>query len=168
MHANSIHQQLQQLLQSINIDTSLSCYPEKDPILKCIAKALNMNIACLHSSIDTTNHDIKSKSRFQQQQQQPSHYRTVIGSQDVYIHPSSSLFLSYERSKNKQKSLPKYVIYAEILITTKHYMRFLSILDESWIDELNIPLKRNSTSTSTSAIDRSVTQKQQQTSVIKK
>jgi hypothetical protein len=67
----------------------------------------------------------------------------MIGSQDVYIHPSSSLYLAFERSKNKQKSLPKYVIFAEILITTKHYMRYLSILDENWIDELKIPLRRN-------------------------
>jgi hypothetical protein len=79
----------------------------------------------------------------------------MIGSQDVYIHPSSSLYLAFERSKSKQKSLPKYVIFAEILITTKHYMRYLSVLDENWIDELNIPLRRNQNEVSDKATSSS-------------
>jgi hypothetical protein len=144
LHAHSIRQQLQQLLESssLHIDTSLTSSPEKDPVLKCIAKGLDMNLAYLHNSIDLQQTpDQKQGKHHQRYQQQPSsHYRTVIGSQDVYIHPSSSLYLTYERNK---KHLPKYLIFAEILITSKHYMRYLSILDETWIDELNLPFKRN-------------------------
>jgi hypothetical protein len=148
LHAHSIRQQLQQLLESsaLRVDTTLTCSPEKDPILKCIAKGLDMNLAYLHSSIDLQQTASKETKRNTHQQQPSSHYRTIVGSQDVYIHPSSSLYLTYERNK---KHMPKYLIFAEILITSKHYMRYLSILDENWIDELHLPLRRNNSTAKT-------------------
>ncbi len=111
--------------------------------MKCIAKGLCTNIASLVATVDpnkstTSNKPWKkgqSNSAFQPQQSSP--YRTVIGSQDVFIHPTSSLF-----TRKGIDKLPKYVVYAEILVTTKHYMRYISVLEQSWLGELNIPFLR--------------------------
>ncbi|KAH3715891.1 hypothetical protein DPMN_058605, partial [Dreissena polymorpha] len=52
-------------------------------------------------------------------------YRTLVDSQVVYIHPSSALF-------NRQ---PEWVIYHELVMTTKEYMREVTAMDPKWLVE---------------------------------
>ncbi|XP_064647982.1 ATP-dependent RNA helicase DHX8-like [Lineus longissimus] len=52
-------------------------------------------------------------------------YRTIVDSQVVYIHPSSSLF-------NRQ---PEWVVYHELVLTTKEYMRECTTIDPKWMVE---------------------------------
>ncbi|XP_043198767.1 ATP-dependent RNA helicase DHX8-like [Amphibalanus amphitrite] len=52
-------------------------------------------------------------------------YRTLVDSQNVYIHPSSALF-------NRQ---PEWVIYHEVVQTTKEYMREVTTIDPKWLVE---------------------------------
>lgn len=52
-------------------------------------------------------------------------YRTIVDSQVVYIHPSSALF-------NRQ---PDWVIYHELVLTTKEYMREVTAIDPKWLVE---------------------------------
>ncbi|XP_065343249.1 ATP-dependent RNA helicase DHX8 [Cloeon dipterum] len=52
-------------------------------------------------------------------------YRTLVDSQVVFIHPSSSLF-------NRQ---PEWVIYHELVQTTKEYMREVTAIDPKWLVE---------------------------------
>lgn len=52
-------------------------------------------------------------------------YRTLTEGQPVYIHPSSSLF-----NKN-----PEWVIYHELVLTTKEYMRNVMALEPKWLVE---------------------------------
>lgn len=52
-------------------------------------------------------------------------YRTLVDSQVVYIHPSSALF-------NRQ---PEWVIYHELVQTTKEYMREVTAIDPKWLVE---------------------------------
>ncbi|XP_069111910.1 ATP-dependent RNA helicase DHX8-like [Argopecten irradians] len=52
-------------------------------------------------------------------------YRTLVDSQVVYIHPSSALF-------NRQ---PDWVIYHELVLTTKEYMREVTTIDPKWLVE---------------------------------
>lgn len=52
-------------------------------------------------------------------------YRTLVDSQVVYIHPSSALF-------NRQ---PEWVIYHELVLTTKEYMREVTAMDPKWLVE---------------------------------
>ncbi|CAG2103964.1 unnamed protein product [Medioppia subpectinata] len=52
-------------------------------------------------------------------------YRTLVDSQVVYIHPSSSLF-------NRQ---PEWVVYHELVLTTKEYMREVTTIDPKWLVE---------------------------------
>mmetsp|Transcript_7755 Transcript_7755/g.15640 ORF Transcript_7755/g.15640 Transcript_7755/m.15640 type:complete len:1328 (-) Transcript_7755:1924-5907(-) len=53
-------------------------------------------------------------------------YRTLVDQNPVYIHPSSSLF-----NKN-----PEFVIYHELVLTTKEYMRNVMVIDAKWLVEL--------------------------------
>ncbi|XP_058477789.1 ATP-dependent RNA helicase DHX8-like [Solea solea] len=52
-------------------------------------------------------------------------YRTVIDQQVVYLHPSSTLF-------NRQ---PEWLVYHELVLTTKEYMREVTIIDPRWLVE---------------------------------
>lgn len=52
-------------------------------------------------------------------------YRTVTDNQVVYIHPSSALF-------NRQ---PEWVVYHELVLTTKEYMREVTTVDPKWLVE---------------------------------
>ncbi|PAN24087.1 hypothetical protein PAHAL_4G200400 [Panicum hallii] len=53
-------------------------------------------------------------------------YRTRADHQQVYIHPSSALF----------HQQPQWVIYHEIVMTTKEYMREVTAVDPRWLVEL--------------------------------
>jgi ATP-dependent RNA helicase DHX8/PRP22 len=44
----------------------------------------------------------------------------------VYIHPSSTLF----------QSAPDWVLYHELVLTTKEYMRNVLVVDPKWLTEL--------------------------------
>ncbi|RWS25016.1 RNA helicase-like protein [Leptotrombidium deliense] len=52
-------------------------------------------------------------------------YRTLVDGQVVYIHPSSALF-------HKQ---PEWVVYHELVLTTKEYMREVTAIDPKWLVE---------------------------------
>ncbi|KAK0414294.1 hypothetical protein QR680_007254 [Steinernema hermaphroditum] len=52
-------------------------------------------------------------------------YRTLVDGQNVYIHPSSSLF----------QHQPEWVIYHELVMTTKEYMRQVTLVDPKWLVE---------------------------------
>lgn len=53
-------------------------------------------------------------------------YRTMVEGQPVYIHPSSALF-----NQN-----PDWVLYHELVMTTKEYMRSVMAIDARWLVEL--------------------------------
>eukprot|EP00644_Phytophthora_capsici_P016977 jgi/Phyca11/557566/estExt2_Genewise1Plus.C_PHYCAscaffold_1420001 len=53
-------------------------------------------------------------------------YRTMVEGQPVYIHPSSAVF-------NKS---PEWVLYHELVLTTKEYMRNIMTIEPKWLVEL--------------------------------
>ncbi|XP_029296342.1 putative ATP-dependent RNA helicase DHX37 [Cottoperca gobio] len=53
-------------------------------------------------------------------------YKTALLDDPVYIHPTSALF----------KTLPDFIVYQEIMETTKMYMRGVSAVEAEWIPEL--------------------------------
>jgi ATP-dependent RNA helicase DHX8/PRP22 len=94
-----------------------------------------MNVA--KRSIDNV---IDHHQIYKKKQQQPKYmresvapYTTIRGGLPVHIHPSSVLF-------NVQgvhgRELPECVVYAELLITSKHYMRTVTKIESSWLTEL--------------------------------
>ncbi|KAF5740832.1 pre-mRNA-splicing factor ATP-dependent RNA helicase [Tripterygium wilfordii] len=53
-------------------------------------------------------------------------YKTLVENQPVYIHPSSAVF----------QRQPDWVIYHELVMTTKEYMREATVIDPKWLVEL--------------------------------
>ncbi|XP_034548008.1 probable ATP-dependent RNA helicase DHX37 [Notolabrus celidotus] len=55
-----------------------------------------------------------------------SGYKTPLMDEPVFIHPSSALF----------KTLPDFVVYQEVMETTKMYMKGVSAVDAEWVPQL--------------------------------
>lgn len=55
-------------------------------------------------------------------------YRTMKKNQMVSIHPSSTIY--------KQKPPPKLILYHELVLTSKEYMRNCMLLDDHWLAEV--------------------------------
>ncbi|XP_030272481.1 putative ATP-dependent RNA helicase DHX37 [Sparus aurata] len=53
-------------------------------------------------------------------------YKTPLMDEPVFIHPSSALF----------KTLPEFVVYQEIMETTKMYMKGVSAVEAEWVPQL--------------------------------
>jgi len=53
-------------------------------------------------------------------------YKPVRGSQELWIHPGSSLY----------NAAPKWVVFHEVVFTTKNFMRELTVIDPFWLSEL--------------------------------
>ena len=53
-------------------------------------------------------------------------YKTIVEQTPTYIHPSSALF----------QRQPDWVIYHELVLTTKEYMREVCAIDPKWLVEL--------------------------------
>lgn len=53
-------------------------------------------------------------------------YKTVVEQQPVYIHPSSALF----------QQQPDWVLYHELVLTSKEYMREVMTIHSKWLVEL--------------------------------
>ena len=52
-------------------------------------------------------------------------YKTVVEQTPVFIHPSSALF----------QRQPDWVIYYELVLTSKEYMREVCAIDPKWLPE---------------------------------
>lgn len=81
-------------------------------------------------------------------------YCTMRGRQMVHVHPSSVLFSSrfsyheekegedetgrggsMKRRRQPKERLPRVVVFAEMIATSKQYMRNVAVLEESWLHE---------------------------------
>lgn len=72
-------------------------------------------------------------------------YRSTVDQQLVFIHPSSSLF---------QKQ-PDWVVYHEVVLTTKEYMRVVTAIDPRWLCEFAPNMFRNGDPTKLSRAKKS-------------
>eukprot|EP00981_Chlorochromonas_danica_P008706 scaffold2289_cov162-Ochromonas_danica.AAC.3 len=161
--ANNIRDQLLSLLRSLKISgIEDSCWPEREPFLRCLVQGLYLNIAqrvqgqgnqnttstglkvgkvvsannlrslensSMNDSTEAAKKQLFSVGR-QPSMQQTAPYQTLRGHQPVHIHPTSVLFAL------PAKRLPACVIYAELLTTTKQYMRTVNVIDASWLPEI--------------------------------
>uniref|UniRef100_A0A1I7ZGT4 RNA helicase n=1 Tax=Steinernema glaseri TaxID=37863 RepID=A0A1I7ZGT4_9BILA len=71
-------------------------------------------------------------------------YRTLVDGQNVYIHPSSSLF----------QHQPEWVVYHELVMTTKEYMRQVTLVDPKWLVEFAPSFYKMGDSTKLSAFKK--------------
>jgi HrpA-like RNA helicase len=132
-HAMSVRKQLSELLTKIGVDITLTCKPEKEPFLRCLAAGLFLNVAKKTADYSLEmNSTLKHKYKDMRSNGAP--YKTIRGGQPVHIHPSSTLF---HNSSGGGKTLPDCVVYAELLITSKQYLRTVTAIDSSWLPAKN-------------------------------
>ncbi|XP_040369179.1 probable pre-mRNA-splicing factor ATP-dependent RNA helicase DEAH9 isoform X2 [Rosa chinensis] len=101
-----IREQLRRTARRLGIDLK-SC--ERDTVV--VRKAITYGFFANACVSEASSHDGK--------------YKTIRGSQEVYIHPSSVLF----------RVNPKWVVYHSLVSTEKQYMRNVISIDPSWLTE---------------------------------
>lgn len=61
-------------------------------------------------------------------------YKTMHGHQIVYVHPSSVLSSQFTGGSSQ---LPSCVVYAELLVTSKQYMKVVTAVDKSQLHQIS-------------------------------
>ncbi|KAH0619085.1 hypothetical protein JD844_018733 [Phrynosoma platyrhinos] len=83
-----------------------SCEGDPDPVLRCIVSGFFANAARFHST---------------------GAYRTIRDDHELHIHPTSVLYA---------EKPPRWVVYNEVIQTSKYYMRDVTAIESSWLLEL--------------------------------
>jgi len=108
MHkARDIREQLEGLCERVEIDSNISSPEDHDGVLKAITAGFFYNTAKLGKSGD---------------------YQTVKQHRTVYIHPSSVLA--------KEEELPGWLVYFELALTSKEFMRQVAPIQPAWLIEI--------------------------------
>lgn len=104
--ANDIRTQITTIFQNLRIPVKSCGFNNDEVILKCICSTFYLNVAKFHKY---------------------AQYINLQNGLTVLLHPTSSLF--------SLSSSPDYIIYHEILLTSKEYMNYVSVLKLEWILE---------------------------------
>lgn len=104
--SRDVRDQLAKLCDRVEVTISTSGSTNMQPIQKAITAGFFPNAARLQRGGDS--------------------YRTVKNGQTVYLHPSSTLF----------ETNPRWVIYFELVLTSKEYMRSNMPLQAEWLVEV--------------------------------
>ncbi|DBA01321.1 TPA: hypothetical protein N0F65_001826 [Lagenidium giganteum] len=110
----NVRNQLKGYLERLELPIS-SSFPDIDPLRKSIVAGFFLNTAMRSQSEGSGG----SKTAF----------KTMCGrSEIVKVHPSSSLFM--------RNPPPKWVVYNELVYTSKYYIRSVVIIEKEWLLEL--------------------------------
>ena len=114
------------------MDVSKSCGEDEIQFLKCACAGLFLQSATRIPSSDEMNGSSKrgdnkggNSGRLGSSR---GRYKTKIGSEAVSIHPTSTLF--------GRNPAPKSVVYTELLLTKKTYLRGVTQIREEWLAEV--------------------------------
>ncbi|KAK7827742.1 hypothetical protein U0070_019566 [Myodes glareolus] len=121
VRAATVREQLKKLLVKFQVP-KLSSEGDPDPVLKCIVSGFFANAARFHSSgayrYETTVHGAG---------EQKAVPRTIRDDHELHIHPASVLYA---------EKPPRWVIYNEVIQTSKYYMRDVTAIESAWLLEL--------------------------------
>ena len=116
----------------LGIDILQSCGENEIQFLKCACAGLFLQSATRISSPDGSNSSLgrnkHSDSNSGRLGSSRGKYKTKIGNEVVSIHPTSTLF--------GRNPAPKSVVYTELLITKKTYLRGVTQIREEWLAEV--------------------------------
>lgn len=104
--AHELREQLAKLCRNKIGMPLISCYGNVTVLQRCIASGFFPNAAYLHHS---------------------GVYRTCRGNRELEIHPMSCLYTVPQ---------PQYVVFGELLHTTKVFMREITVIEGDWLIEL--------------------------------
>ena len=137
--AFSVRLQLEHLCErstaqnGLGLDVNTSYGQDRERFLKCIASGLFLQAAS-RIQIENPNDD-HSKGRSGQIVSSRGRYQTKVGNVKVSVHPTSSMF-------NRQPA-PKCVVYTELVVTKKSYIRGVTQIREEWLTDVAPNFYRN-------------------------
>ncbi len=106
-------------------DVAVSCGTELERLLKCICAGLFLKVAIrIPNSEQLGDRSARNRSEFSTR----GKYRTKVGGQECCIHPSSVMF--------GRNPAPKAVVFTELVITKKTYIRGIAQIRESWLPDV--------------------------------
>ena len=124
--AHEVRNQLVEICSRMGWDVDISCGTELEQLLKCVCAGLFMQVA---SRIMLSKEIKKKRNRsLPEQGFSAGRYKTKIGGQEVAIHPTSTMFIRNPK--------PKCVVYTELLVTKKVYIRGVTQVKEDWLSEV--------------------------------
>ena len=132
--ANDVRQQLVEIcsrasdLNGLGIDTSESCEEDDISFLKCTCAGLFLQSASRLKNAVEINKNIRQEMKINGEHSLRGKYKTKIGGREVSIHPTSSIF-----GRNPP---PKCVVYCELQITKKAYIRGVTQIKDEWLGEV--------------------------------
>ncbi|KAJ1977858.1 ATP-dependent RNA helicase [Dimargaris verticillata] len=103
-YVQDVRKQLRRVCSRVKVDPNTSCGVDVDKVLQCFVTGFFHHTALL---------------------QPDGNYKSVIGSQIVYIHPSSSMFGKRHEA----------IIYNELVFTSRLFIRGVSAIQANWIPE---------------------------------
>ena len=127
--AHDVRSQLSELCSrsieknGLAMDIRLSCKAEMTSFFQCICAGLFLQVA---TRLPAPPQD-KKDSRAGHIPKTRGHYKTRQGKQSVSIHPLSFLF--------GRIPPPKCVVYTDLLLTSKLYIRGVTQIREEWLDD---------------------------------
>ncbi|KAL3904987.1 MAG: hypothetical protein SGILL_009858, partial [Bacillariaceae sp.] len=110
----------------LGMDVSQSCGDDVVEFLKCACAGLFMQAATRLKSSHTEGNNSRGKSG--QLGGSRGRYKTVFGGEEASVHPTSTLF--------GRNPAPKAVVYTELLVTKKTYLRSVTQIREEWLSEV--------------------------------
>lgn len=128
--AYSVRQQLCDLcrrsreLNGLGMDTSSTCGSDMVPFLKCVAAGLFLQVATRIKAEQKGDERGRSGTVVSTR----GKYQTKLGNEFVSVHPTSVMF-------NRQPA-PECVVYAELVVTKKSYIRSVTQIREEWLNEV--------------------------------
>jgi HrpA-like RNA helicase len=113
------------LQHGLGMDINQSCGGDRETFLKCVAAGLFLQVAS-RRKVDVEEDSKKGRSGLILSSR--GSYRTKVGNENVSIHPTSMMF-------NRQPA-PKCVVYTELVVTKKTYIRGVTQIREEWLQEV--------------------------------
>lgn len=111
----------------LGMDVTTSCGTDRTRFLKCVAAGLFLQ-AAVRIKVDTDSTNIKGGGNSGVLVSSRGRYRTIVGNETVSVHPTSTMF-------NRQPA-PKCVVYTELVVTKKTYIRGVTQIREEWLKEV--------------------------------
>jgi HrpA-like RNA helicase len=113
----------------LGMDVNASAAQDHERFLKCAAAGLFLQVASrIKLDTDSEHHNSSNKGRSGLIVSSRGRYRTKVGNEEVSVHPTSTMF-------NRQPS-PKCVVYTELVVTKKSYIRGVTQIREEWLHVL--------------------------------
>ncbi len=142
VRAHDVRNQLQEICardkqrNGLSIDVKQSCGDDMMCFYKCACAGLFMQTATRFSNSVEINKAIRKEMAGGAVSSSRGKYKTVSGGAEVSIHPTSALF--------NRNPPPKCVVYTELLVTKRTYIRGVTQIREEWLKEVAPKFFKNS------------------------